>query len=344
MRMETSAAHELAVAERFATYDAAVKRLLAHKPFLARIMKECMPEYRDCTIEDIINRYIEGEPQIGHVGVDVDETHPRITGMNAEDATLTEGTIHYDIRFSALAPKRGASGGMEEDDGFIRIIVNVEAQNRSNPGYSLLKRAMYYCSRMISAQKGTEFQRSDYDRLKKVYSIWICTNAPKAEKNTITAYAMHERAMVGGAQRNQEEYDLLCVVMICLGDGEDTPEKGVLGMLEVLLKGSLTADQRKNLLEQNYGIPMTERIEKEVGQMCNLSQGVYEDGLKRGMAQGIERGMAQGIERGMAQGVDQNRIESLRALMVSLNISLEQAIRMLNYPMADRDKYAAALS
>ena len=31
---------------------------------------------------------------------------------------------------------------------------------------------------MLSSQKGTEFTGRDYDNIRKVYSIWICMNAP----------------------------------------------------------------------------------------------------------------------------------------------------------------------
>ena len=37
--------------------------------------------------------------------------------------------------------------------------------------YELINRMIYYICRMVSSQKGTEFIHSDYDNLKKVYSI-----------------------------------------------------------------------------------------------------------------------------------------------------------------------------
>ena len=42
---------------------------------------------------------------------------------------------------------------------------------------------------------------------------------------------------------------------------------------------------------------MTEQLESEMREMCNLSVGVMEQGMKRGIAQGME----QGIERGEAR-------------------------------------------
>ncbi len=324
MNQETPVGHAVSIANGAAAYDAAVKHLLAHKPFLARIMKECLPEYRDCSIEDIMNRYIEGTPSVASVGVHVDETSPRIKGGNTEDKTITEGTVFYDIRFNALAPK---------DDDVIGIIINVEAQNKSNPGYSLLKRAIYYCSRMISAQKNVEFTGSDYNGIQKVYSIWVCSNAPEGEQSTITAYAMKEQQLIGQVVKAPEEYDLLSVVMIRLGDvplhddgsiNEAELDQNVIGMLEILLKGDFSAEQRKGILENHYGIEMTEQIEEEVGHMCNLSQGVMERGMEKGLLQGT--------------------IAMLKKAMEKNDWTLEQAMSFFDLPISEKDTYAAVLN
>lgn len=39
----------------------------------------------------------------------------------------------------------------------IRFIINIEVQNDFYPGYPIIKREIYYCSRMISSQYGAEF-------------------------------------------------------------------------------------------------------------------------------------------------------------------------------------------
>lgn len=74
-----------------------------------------------------------------------DETNAAtvIHGIGTEDATQTGGTVTYDIRFLASLPS---------SNGKIRMILNVEGQNDFYPGYPILKRGIYYCSRMISAQ------------------------------------------------------------------------------------------------------------------------------------------------------------------------------------------------
>ena len=136
---------------------------------------------------DIVEKYIEGTPEVGSVGVHVDDTNrPKkstdvIKGSNNEDSTLTEGTLFYDVRFDAIAPKSADSAEQEE---VIRLIINVEAQTKFKPGYPLTKRAIYYCSRMISAQHGSIFTKSEYGKIRKVYSIWICTQPSDGFENT----------------------------------------------------------------------------------------------------------------------------------------------------------------
>jgi len=59
----------------------------------------------------------------------------------------------------------------------MKILINVEAQKFSDPSklcYHLENRIIFYMSRMVSAQKQTEFNHSNYDDLKRVRSIWIC--------------------------------------------------------------------------------------------------------------------------------------------------------------------------
>ncbi len=49
-------------------------------------------------------------------------------------------------------------------------------------------------------------------------------------------------------------------------------------MLDVLLSNTMEAADKKRILEEEYKIPMTEKFNKEVEDMCNLSMGVYESG------------------------------------------------------------------
>ncbi len=49
--------------------------MLSVKIILAWIMKSCLEEYRDCEVEEIAEKYIEGTPQVGEVAVAPDESN-----------------------------------------------------------------------------------------------------------------------------------------------------------------------------------------------------------------------------------------------------------------------------
>ncbi len=173
--------------------DATCKALLGDKLILACILKECVPEFKPYHVNEIETRFIEGEPEIGTVGVYPETTNPhkhtspgKIHGINGESTSDTEGKVTFDIRFYALTPSNDR----------VKLIINVEAQNVFYPGYPLLKRAIYYGCRQISAQYGSEFENAEYENIKKVYSIWICFNPPVMRHNTITMYRITEEPIV----------------------------------------------------------------------------------------------------------------------------------------------------
>ena len=315
MGTETTLSKTMAASTEKEQYDAACKRLLAEKIILAWIMKNTIKEYASYSVQEIANQYIEGTPQIGEVPVLPDETNPRISGTGVEDTTITEGTITYDIRFMAILPQNGE---------LVRMIINLEAQNDFYPGYPLIKRALYYCSRMISAQYGTEFTKSHYEKIKKVYSIWICMNPPENRKNSITKYSITEQNLVGDVKEPHENYDLITAIMICLGDDSDNEPDSLLRLLDILLSSDRNVNEKKQLLENDFQISMTEHLERGVSEMCNLSKGIEEKGIQ--------------------QGIEQGTLSSIKNLMESMDWSLEQAMDALKLSTEEREKYLSSLT
>ena len=311
MKAESTLAKMISTAGEKAAYDNACKRLLANKIILAWIMKSCLEEYRDCGISEIASKYIEGEAQISEAAVHPDEEAEslQITGLNTEDSTINEGTVTYDIRFRAIMPDTGER---------ISLIINVEAQNDFYPGYSIVKRNLYYCCRLVSSQYGTEFTNSHYEKIKKVYSIFICMNPPNYRKNTINQYSIQEENLIGEFGENVEYYDLLTGIIICLGDVEDEMT-GILKLLEVVLSSERSPKEKREILQEEFNIKMTQELEREVSEMCNLSEGVEQKGIAKGIAKGITA--------------------SIRNLMESMGWSIEQAMDALQIPTEERNGY-----
>ena len=315
MKAESTLSKMISTAGEKAAYDNACKRLLANKIILAWIMKSCLEEYRDCEISEIASKYIEGEAQISEAAVHTDEEAEslQIRGLNTEDSTINEGTVTYDIRFRAIVPGTGER---------ISLIINVEAQNDFYPGYPIVKRNLYYCCRLVSSQYGTEFTNSHYEKIKKVYSIFICMNPPNYRKNTINQYSIQEENLIGEFDENVEYYDLLTGIIICLGDVDDKMT-GILKLLEVLLSSERGTKEKKKILQEEFGIRMTQELEREVSEMCNLSDGVEQKGIAKGRTYGIVEGIA----------------TSIRNLMESMGWSIEQAMDALQIPTEERNVY-----
>ena len=315
MEINTPIAEDIHATDQNAQYDAACKRLLSQKIILAWIMKSCLQEYWGCDVKDIAEKYIEGTPQVGEVAVAPDETNaPRIRGMGSQDTSLTESASVYDIRFMASAPA---------SNELIQMIINVEAHNKFNPSYPLVKRAIYYCGRMITAQNGTEFVHSEYQKIKKVVSIWVCMAPPNERKNSITRYHLTEENLIGNVKEPVRNYDLIDVVMVCLGGEDKENYDGVLKLLDVLLSPKAGEAKKRQVLQDEFDIPMTETLEAEVHQMCNLSEGVRDLGRSEGRAEGF--------------------LASIRGLMANTGWPLEKAMEILGVPEADRPKYADLL-
>lgn len=286
-RMQTELANSIDVTVSKARYDSACKKLLSDKQILAWILKCTVKEYQDCEIKDIIEKYIEGTPEVAEVLVSPGETNSNITGMNSEDTVFNEGKITYDIRFQAVYPK---------SNEYIKLFINVEAQSKFYPGYPIPKRGIFYCSRMLSSQYATEFEAQHYENIKKVYSIWICMNPPKKAANTITRYYMEKENVVGAKEDKPEDYDLLSVIMICLGGENLGNYGGVLKLLDILLSEEKTPETRKEMIKRDYGIIMTQDMEKEVNSMCNLSEGLIEKGIEKGARKTAENMLRDGME------------------------------------------------
>lgn len=291
-----------------AQYDANAKALLGEKIILAHILAGCVEEFSNMDPQ-VILEYIEGEPEISAVPVEPGMSNsPHIRGTSTEDKVPYEGTVYYDIRFYVKNPQR---------DERVRILIGIEAQKSFYPGYDLVTRGIYYSARMISSQMGIEFTGEDYDQIKKVYSIWICTHVPKKIENTITEFAIKQNNVLG-VQETLGRYDLFRCLFICLSEqvAEAKEELHLHRLLETLFADKMQFSKRKDILQQEYKIPISESLEGRLNQMCNLGEGLAEvwkergwrEGLEKGVKQGIREGRKQGIQQGIQQGMQETRM------------------------------------
>ena len=94
------------------------------------------------------------------------------------------------------------------------------------------------------------------DGLKKVASIWICTTPPDYRKDTITSYSIQENNIVGIVKEDEGDYDLITVVMVCLGGKGKERYEGLLKLLDVLLSSDTTTSEKKKTLRDSSLFPI----------------------------------------------------------------------------------------
>ncbi|MFR0986889.1 hypothetical protein [Frisingicoccus sp.] len=284
--MKTEIAKDIEVAEHQIQYDTQCKKVLGNKRILSWIMRETVSEFSHMSVDDIY-KCIEQEPEISTIYVDPGRTNTKdkITGINTEDKVQNEGSVTYDIRFEAYVP------GEHEK---IKLIINIESQKDFYPGYPIISRGIYYGARMVSAQNGVEFREPDYGDIKKVYSIWICMGAPKYIGNAVSIYEIHKTDIIGKIPDISEDYDKMCIVMICLNE-KSRVKNAFFNMMNTLLSATLDVRTKKQILQDEYEIPMNDGLGKEVDLMCNLSEYVWERGIEAGIQTGIQTGREETI-------------------------------------------------
>lgn len=277
--MNTELKSAVMATDRDAQYDNSAKRLIAHKFILARILVKTVEEFKGMDPLEVA-ALIEGLPYISAVPVEPGLTNAvhfqngqRLVGFNTENQELNEGLVRFDIVFY-----------VRMKDGLSQIIINVEAQKDEPSDYEILNRAVFYVSRLVSSQKERDFENSSYDDIKSVYSIWICMNM---EENTMSHIHLTKEDLIGSYEW-KGNLDLLNIIMI--GLAKELPEHDetyeLHRLLGALLSRDLTVDEKLDIIGKEYDIPLEENFRKDMSTMCNLSQGVKEEGIAIGRAEG----------------------------------------------------------
>ena len=285
--MNTELKSAVMATDRDAQYDNSAKRLIAHKIILARILVKTVEEFKGMDPLEVA-ALIEGLPYISAVPVEPGRTNAvhfqngqRLVGFNTENQELNEGLVRFDIVFY-----------VRMKDGLSQIIINVEAQKDEPGEYEILNRAVFYVSRLISSQKERDFENSSYDDIKCVYSIWICMNM---EENTMSHIHLTKEDLIGSYEW-KGNLDLLNIIMI--GLAKELPEHDetyeLHRLLGALLSRELTVDEKLDIIGKEYDIPLEENFRKDMSTMCNLSQGVKEEGIAIGRREGLEEGRREG--------------------------------------------------
>ena len=227
-------------------------------------------EFKGMKPEDVV-KYIEGEPSISVVPVEPglanmekpDAAGQRIVGLNTENAEINEGLVRFDIIFY-----------VRMKNGLSQIIVNIEAQKDEPTEYKILNRAIFYVSRLISSQKERDFVNTNYDDIKQVFSIWICMNM---DDNSLSHIHLTKDELLKPCNW-KGNLDLLNIVLIGITNGipEHDEKYEMHRLIGALLSSELKEQEKLDIIEHEYNIPISQEFREDVRIMCNLSTGIEE--------------------------------------------------------------------
>ena len=311
-----------------APLDEHAKELLADKTILSELIKRLIPEFHDIPTQEIRN-YINGTPYIGTIRVHPGETTKSfaeadaVRSLGQESRIPHEGLATFDILFQLMLP--------DSEETIVEVYIDLEAQNNEELPYALESRAVYYLARLLSSQYQRDFKHSEYNRLRKVYSIWVVMDPSAENADTISSIAYQQTALLGQPKDNKG-YDLSQAFLVRLQkDPKKKSEDRLVNLLSMIFLSNLTPAEKKAELENSYGIPVTEEMERMVDNMCNYSSYV------------LNKGFNQGMQQGMQQGKATERLNNIKELMKNLNLSPIQAMDALGIPADDRKNYFSGL-
>ncbi len=273
--------------------DQASKELYKNKEVLAIILKGVAREYEGYSCKEIMN-FIEADSITSEEDVSPGRTNTRITGDDKEYMALNEKLSIFDTKFRTVNPELSNEGLI------VNLHIDVEPQKNYRPGYPLEKRGIYYLARELSSQLSLVRENTDYACLEKCYSIWICRdNVPQDERFSISFIEMCNTRNYGECHPQEENYDLLTLVIIRLGDStfQEIDDKDKNGMMEFL--HAIMYPHKKDFLDtvkKYIDFSENEELWKEVGNMRGLGLSIREEILKEGLEEGRKEGRKEGRE------------------------------------------------
>ena len=179
--------------------------------------------------------------------------------------------------------------------------------------YYILNRVVFCVSRLVFSQKERDFVKTNYNDIRRVFSIWVCMNM---DENSM-AYVHLVKDDLLSSYQWKGGLDLLNIVMI--GIANEFPEYDekyeLHRLLNTILSMELSADEKLGIMETEYHIPVDDKMRKDVSAMCNLSQGIKENGIAIGKAEVVINMHKKGYTSKQIAEIVEKSIEEVEAII-----------------------------
>lgn len=163
-------------------------------------------------------------------------------------------------------------------------------------------------------------------------------DAPEYAQNTITEYSIQPTNLYG-EYRGDARYDLMSVVMICLGDSEkgfqkeNSEYRKLLDLLTMISSHKIPVKQKLTTLEQDYHIATTRELKEGLSSMCNWSEGVIER-IEKEVLEKVTNEVTEKVTNEVTKKVTnevtlKNNRNAIANMMKRLQLSFEEACDIL---------------
>ncbi len=302
--------------------DAHAKNLFKYKAVLAVVLKLVVKEYADCSLEEVAS-YIGEISDFTEVSAGLTVKPETVRPGNSESVSGSEKRTFFDLYFDVAIPET------DEKRMFI-LKVDLEIQKSLKITYPVENRGIYYLAREISSQLNYVYKDTDYSRLAKAYTIWICLNdIPSELQNTAIKYRMMPAEAMGVENsRDIPPCDLMEMVIIRLGRKPGDKDAGIVKYLYGVFQY-----QKYSRYFEEYISPKTidseSGLRKELTGMSGIALFNYNSGRAEGMEEGRKEGRKEGMEEGRKEG---SNMLSDAFVELSRGVSEKELLESGKYP------------
>ena len=263
--------------------DLYAKKIMADDQIIRVLLKNAVSDLFPQQVEITIRNML-----ISKVPVDPGYTN-RISVKQQESFIPSEGRIVFDLLFETQLQSNKI------------ITVNVEIQKNFHLKYPPACREEFYLARQISAQAESIFSlaRQEYGKIHHAIGIWLYLNVPKKYSNTIIRCQRERRIMAGSGQQRSDNFPST-IIEIMVGNEPYTGDNDLLHVLHIIFKDTCSAEEKMKRLAQ-FDIIDHNEFRKELRDMCNYSDLIYENGIRKGKMEGKMEGKLEGKREGIRE-------------------------------------------
>ena len=156
-----------------------------------------------------------------------------------------------------------------------------------------------------------------YKNIKHTQKVpdWICMEDPK-KKSAINRYQLKEQHLLHRYKEPCPNYDLMDIIFVYLGNSKVKDQ--LINLLDLMFKSSKNASEKITTLHNDFGIDLTQEGEGDLAVMCNLGEGIYEDGLMKGKEEGKKEGKLEFALELLKDGMSLEKVAKYSKLSLSM--------------------------